>query len=310
MGMMDGIQKKSLPRLKVQDWHFRLKQEEWILIAPPYPMHFLSPSMKQLCFLLVALFALTSMLTLATRAAYSDDASLEEQEVTAGEWIPDISLSVDPEEGDGEDGAYAEPPCVTLSSSLPEATIYYEFSDDGDPLVGGMEYTGTCVEIPASEDDRKTKFQAQAVHKANHNWKSPVIQDEFQVGEEEEIESLHLRRFVKEKKDDEDDDEKDNEDSITLPQALVEDALPPVPTEIENGAVLADSPTDLPIDPVEEETVTDPDALVKSGEEGGIVEDLEDLDKDPDTDKDAPVNVAAPEEGGGDAPASSESLNP
>ncbi len=65
-----------------------------------------------------------------------------------------------------------ESPCITLTTSLPDTDIYYEFSNDGNPLDDGEVYdTHTkCLIIPKG----KRFLQAQAVRQENENWKSEV----------------------------------------------------------------------------------------------------------------------------------------
>jgi len=113
---------------------------------------------------------------LPTNSFYSDSASSEDNTFTAGYWIPELSYSISPAAPDGEDDWYVTRPCVTLSANIhgstDDITIYYEFSNDGNPVAGGTVYGGTCVSIP----DGEWNFQAQAVNDENpSDWKSNSI---------------------------------------------------------------------------------------------------------------------------------------
>jgi hypothetical protein len=284
---MDGIKKKSLPSPRLQDWKFRVKTDELILIAPPHQMNFIPVLMKRLSFLLLAIFSLTSVPSFVTRAAFHDDAVFPEQTVKLGTWIPDIKMTVDPEEGSRGSSVYTKSPCVTLTSSLPEAKIYYEFSDDRDPLSGGIEYAGVCVEIPAREDHKKTKFQAQAVHEVNHDWKSPVIQNEFQIGEEEEVENPRIRKSIKDKKDEKKDD-KGDETEISVEKLKESFFEAPLPNVSVVGAEII--PVDPPVLPVKEEVGADHDVLVNPDQEDVTEVPEENLS----TDQDSLMDIVAP----------------
>ena len=117
-----------------------------------------------------------------TNAFFSDKATIEGSSFSAGYWIPEIHMSVEPEQPDGKKEFYKTTPCVTLSADIhgekDGIDIFYEFSDDGDPIDGGTEYAGECVEIP---DGNPTHFQAQAVNKENDDWKSEVISKDFKI---------------------------------------------------------------------------------------------------------------------------------
>jgi hypothetical protein len=118
-----------------------------------------------------------------TNAFFSDKATIEGSTFSAGYWIPEIHMSVEPAEPDGKKGFYKTTPCVTLSADIhgeeDGIDIFYEFSDDGNPIKGGEKYEeGKCVEIP---DGDPTHFQAQAVNEENDDWKSEVISKDFKV---------------------------------------------------------------------------------------------------------------------------------
>lgn len=118
----------------------------------------------------------------STNSFFMDEMKASGSQVKAGYWIPVIHKSVSPEDPDGKDGFYRTTPCVTLSAEIQGEEkgikIYYEFSKDGNPIDGGIEYNGECVEIP---DGNPTHFQAQAVNENNSHWKSNIISRDFKV---------------------------------------------------------------------------------------------------------------------------------
>jgi predicted ribosomally synthesized peptide with SipW-like signal peptide len=116
-----------------------------------------------------------------TNASFSDEEAVSGNAFSAGYWIPTLSMSVTPVSPDGDDGFYETTPCVTLSYaglSSGTATIWYELSDDGDPVSGGTRYSGTCIPIP---DGDPTHFQAIAVSDVNLAWTSAVVSEDFKV---------------------------------------------------------------------------------------------------------------------------------
>ncbi|NTW15065.1 MAG: hypothetical protein HGA38_01695 [Candidatus Moranbacteria bacterium] len=121
-----------------------------------------------------------------TNAFFSDTESVTGNSVEAGVWIPTLHASVSPASPNGQYDAtlYKTRPCVTLSYdglSSGTATIWYEFSDDGDPRDGGTVYGGACIEVP---DGDSVPFQAVAVNDANPAWKSTVLSRRLRVDTE------------------------------------------------------------------------------------------------------------------------------
>jgi len=121
-----------------------------------------------------------------TNAFFSDTEGVTGNSVEAAVWIPTLHASVSPASPDGQDDAtlYKTHPCVTLSYdglSSGTATIWYEFSDDGDPAGGGTVYDGSCIGIP---DGDPVPFQAVAVNDADPDWKSAVLSQAFKVDTE------------------------------------------------------------------------------------------------------------------------------
>ncbi|MDI6778294.1 MAG: lamin tail domain-containing protein [Patescibacteria group bacterium] len=120
-----------------------------------------------------------------TNSFFMDTATVAGNEMTAGYWIPELTMDYSPSSPDGDNGFFKTAPCVTLEAklggsvaSLSEVDIFYEFSNDGNPVAGGTKYDGTCVEIP---DGNSIHFQAQAVNKDNPDWKSNVEGGQFKV---------------------------------------------------------------------------------------------------------------------------------
>ena len=120
-----------------------------------------------------------------TNSFFEDTDSISGNSVSAGYWIPTLTMSVDPTSPDGDNGWYVTSPCVSLeaklggvTASLTEVDIYYEFSNDGNPVDGGSLYDGTCISIP---DGNPTQFQAIAVNVLNSDWKSNLFSGQFKV---------------------------------------------------------------------------------------------------------------------------------
>jgi hypothetical protein len=120
-----------------------------------------------------------------TNAFFSDNAQINGSSVSAGMWIPTVKIaSVTPTAPNGQydQSIYRTRPCVKLSYdgiSFGTATIWYEFSDDGDPKAGGTQYvSGACIDIP---DGAPAHFQAVAIHDMNHDWRSAVVSRDFKV---------------------------------------------------------------------------------------------------------------------------------
>ena len=137
--------------------------------------------------LILFLLALTLSLgqIQGTNSFFTDSATVSGNTVSAGYWIPVLTMSIDPAAPDGNNGWYRTSPCVTLEAELggapaspSEITIYYEFSNDGDPISGGTVYPGVCVSVP---DGNPTHFQAQAVNNANLDWRSNIESGQFKI---------------------------------------------------------------------------------------------------------------------------------
>lgn len=157
-----------------------------------------------------AMIALSlSMIKLSnTNSFFSDEASIEGSTLVAGYWIPEIQMSIEPKEPDGKKDSYKTTPCVTLSADIhgekDGVKIFYEFSDDGDPVSGGEEYAGECIEIP---DGDPTHFQAQAVNVENYDWKSGVVSKDFKVKTEAEKGDVVINELMWMGRFDDNDDE-------------------------------------------------------------------------------------------------------
>ncbi len=129
----------------------------------------------------VVLFAALRQSTGTTVSFFTDETDISGITFTAGSWLPTLAMSVAPVSPDGKGGSYRTTPCVTLSYaglSSGNATIYYEFSNDGDPKDGGSVYPGVCVPVP---DGNPTFFQAVAVNDENDAWRSAVLSASYMV---------------------------------------------------------------------------------------------------------------------------------
>lgn len=112
-----------------------------------------------------------------TNSFFSDLATTENNRVSAGVWIPTLTMEVNPENPNGNNGWYVSQPCVKLFSDIDDVTIYYS-------LVGGEGATpkmtvdeGVCILIP---EGRHTIY-AWAENNANPSWASETISKSFKV---------------------------------------------------------------------------------------------------------------------------------
>lgn len=110
-----------------------------------------------------------------TDSLYMAAASVDNSQLSTGYWIPKLTMTVSPAEPDGQNGFYVTDPCVTLTSSLSDTTIYYAFTS-GDETRSGT-YAGSCLKVPAGEWD----FSAYGIYKDNPNWKSDPVSQNFKV---------------------------------------------------------------------------------------------------------------------------------
>jgi len=113
-----------------------------------------------------------------TNAFFTDNAEIKGIEFKTGVWIPTLTIEVDPEEPDGEDGWYSEAPCVKLFLDMDDVAIYYKF--EGDENIEGEIGEDVCIYPPEGE----SHFSAWAVGNENENWVSDVIEADFKVGGE------------------------------------------------------------------------------------------------------------------------------
>jgi len=128
---------------------------------------------------LILFFALNFSKIQGTNSFFTDTATSSGNVMSAGYWIPELTMSV---EAPDPDGWYRTAPCVTLTADINEEaggiTIYYEFSADGNPIDGGTVYPGACVPVP---DGDPTHFQAQAYNNENHDWRSNIVSEDFKI---------------------------------------------------------------------------------------------------------------------------------
>lgn len=156
-----------------------------------------------------------------TNSLFSDSSAISNSSFSAGVWIPDISMDIQYESSkkhkknkkgmkwEKEKHKYDNSPCIELYSSIEDSTIYYEFSDDGNPM-DGEKYDGKCIEIPKEE----IYFQAVAVNNKNENWKSELIKEEFEIGKKD--------KDKKNKGEEKDDENNNNDQNCTSKEETVE----------------------------------------------------------------------------------------
>jgi len=110
-----------------------------------------------------------------TNSYFTSTATVKGSTMTAGYWIPKLTMAVDLEKPDGEDDWYKTDPCITLESSLSNTIIHYAFSDGSTSTTG--IYDGRCVKVP----EGKWSFAAYGIYDKNDNWKSDEVSDDFKV---------------------------------------------------------------------------------------------------------------------------------
>jgi len=135
-------------------------------------------SLKKIGAVLTVLFLAVSVLQIpGTNSYFTDEAKISGIKFKTGIWIPTLEMEVNPEESAGEDGWFAEPPCVKFNSDIEEVTIYYSFAG-GDETIDGEIDEDTCVYPPEGESE----LSAWAVNDENDDWISSVITQDFKVG--------------------------------------------------------------------------------------------------------------------------------
>lgn len=140
---------------------------------------------KLAIFAFVLFFALNLQKIQRTNSFFMDTASVTGNTMTAGHWVPELSMSYIPNSADGDNGFFKTAPCVTLSAkiggedaSLSDVDIYYKFSNSSDPDDNDHPYTGACIPIP---DGNPTQFHAIALNHQNHDWESNIVSGQFKV---------------------------------------------------------------------------------------------------------------------------------
>lgn len=207
MNTLDGIVRRSQPAA------LRERRREKELLDVRLSLNILPDVAKVFSAMAVGLCVFVIWHSAGTSAAFSDDDPIRKQHLGTGEWIPELSVVVTPDRSK-DSGAYADPPCVEFVSSLEDTTIYYEFSDDGDPQSGGTEYGGGCLDLP---EDEKIRVQAVVVHNADDDWRSGIMYREFLIGNEEDDEEdesekkKHTRHHFRRQHHDRDRSDDDNE---------------------------------------------------------------------------------------------------
>jgi len=143
-------------------------------------------SAKKIGLALFVLFLVANMNRIRpTSSAFSDTETSAGNTMTAGYWVPELSMNYTPPSPDGDNSFWKTAPCVSLSAkigsddaTLSDVDIYYNFSNSDDPTSSDNLYTGACIPIP---DGNPTQFQAIALNHQNHDWKSNVVSGQFKV---------------------------------------------------------------------------------------------------------------------------------
>ncbi|MCX6766116.1 MAG: lamin tail domain-containing protein [Candidatus Moranbacteria bacterium] len=112
-----------------------------------------------------------------TNSYFSDTAISGGNTMTAGYWIPELTMSVSPSSPDGDNGWYASTPCITLTSSISDVTIYWEFTHNSSSISGSYLYPGSCIPVPEGKWD----FSAHAANNDNSSWVSNIVTGSFKV---------------------------------------------------------------------------------------------------------------------------------
>lgn len=110
-----------------------------------------------------------------TNSFFMDTATSAGNEMTAGYWIPELTMTVSPDSPDGMNGWYVNKPCIKLFSDIDDVTIHYSFF--GDNPASGTVVEDTCVYPPEGVND----FSAYAENNANSSWVSSTISRDFKV---------------------------------------------------------------------------------------------------------------------------------
>lgn len=161
--MLDDVRKlKSTPRV----WRFRKEVPERVFLYVAPSTKVFSSWIRSLGFAVAFFLGPVLIFSFSTNAAFSDTDHLSSQTIGTGEWVPDIHF----EEHDD---------CVKLSSSLPQAKIYYKFGHDGDLQTDGKIFDGKCIKIPEGEEK---VLQARAFHPKHDQWRSEVVEKSFSRG--------------------------------------------------------------------------------------------------------------------------------
>lgn len=201
-------------------------------------------------------FAGAVFLSVGTSASFTDDTSFPMQSIGAGEWIPSLNMKISPLVPDGENGSYSSIPCVTFTSNMDTANVYYEFSNDGNLGEGATKYDGSCIPML---DEKEFHIQAIAVNPINDKWRSALQELSFTVmNKNEKIVTSRRKNHESKRDNNEKDDGKDENQSISVDQdsLSVVDILPIIPTEKELIATLSLADEEK-LFPTEEETASD-----------------------------------------------------
>jgi len=135
---------------------------------------------KSLTKIFLALFLVVSSMAVlciaGTNAFFTDSSEISGTTFSAGYWIPVLTMTVDPENPNGDNNFYVTKPCVTLTASITDSEntrIFYRL-ESGESYA---EYIDSCIEIPDGEWD----FDAYAIFDNNSDWKSNSVSESFKI---------------------------------------------------------------------------------------------------------------------------------
>lgn len=134
-------------------------------------------SAKKIGLVFFSLFLILSMGKISgTNSFFMDTATSAGNTMTAGVWIPEITVTAD-HAPDGDDGWYQPAPCFTVASTISDVTIFWTLTGDHPTLNGSFPYPGACVNIP----EGIWTLSVYAQNNANSDWKSATTTQDYKV---------------------------------------------------------------------------------------------------------------------------------
>ncbi|EKE20486.1 MAG: hypothetical protein ACD_7C00556G0005 [uncultured bacterium] len=135
-------------------------------------------SIRKIGLVLVLFFFGLSLNNISGTSSFlTDTVKVEGMEFAMDIWIPTLTMTIEPDEPDGEDSVYTEAPCVKFFSDIDNVIIHYSFSGETPREETVLE--GVCLYPPEGESE----FSAWAVNNENDGWMSAIITQDFNVGE-------------------------------------------------------------------------------------------------------------------------------